>query len=86
MSVCALQGLLSIHVVCMHVHYKVYNTKAMTSLQVLKFLGSSCFLVVRAMQLQTHCPMLDQTFKVCLITFQVCLITLQFFNQIIIMT
>jgi hypothetical protein len=60
--------------------------KAMTSLQVPKFLGSSCFLVVSKMQLQTHCPMLDQTFKVCLIRLQVCLISLQLFNQIVIMT
>jgi hypothetical protein len=72
--------------VCMHVHYKVYSAKAMTSLQVFKFLGSSYFLEVNAIQLQTHYPILDQTFKVCLTTFQVCLIAFQLFNQIIIMT
>jgi len=85
--VCMVRSIvLSIHVVCMHVHYKVYSAKAMTSLQVFKFLGSSYFLVVNAIQLQTHYPMLDQTFKVCLTTFQVCLIAFQLFNQIIIMT
>jgi hypothetical protein len=50
--VCIIRSIvLNIHVVCMHVHYEVYSAKAMISLQVFKFLNSSCFLVVNTMSL-----------------------------------